>query len=261
VAFLEFQARKISGVDEVSHGLGINIVGSLPAMPRSTRKPGTNGSASPNDFWQNQLDEAVDGIRTMLLHASRSENLRVIMVTSALGGEGKTSLASQLAASLARAWRKTLLIDGDLRKPSAHQLFGIAQEPGFSELLRNEVSVNDAVKPTSLGRLWLMPAGHFDSHAVQALAQDNVRALFDQLKEQYDFIIVDSCPILPVADALLLGQHVDGVIFSILRDVSRAPAVHAARQKINNLAIRTLGAVLIGAKCEMGNREYAGCNA
>jgi succinoglycan biosynthesis transport protein ExoP len=117
--------------------------------------------------------------------------------------------------------------------------------------------VNDAVKPTSLGRLWLMPAGHFDSHALQALAQDNMRALFEQLKQQYDFIIVDSCPVLPVADALLLGQHVDGVIFTILRDVSRVPAVYAAQQKMNNLGIRTLGAVMIGAKSELGSPGYA----
>lgn len=252
VAFLEFRSRKISAVDEVAHGLGFNIVGSLPPIPASARKPAT-GKSTNGELWQNQLTESVDAIRTMLMHASRSENLRVIMITSASAGEGKTSLATQLAASLARAWRKTLLIDGDLRHPSAHQVFDVPQEPGFSELLRNEVAVADAIKPTTLGRLWLMPAGHFDSHAVQALAQDNMRTLFEQLKQQYDFIIVDSCPVLPVADALLLGQHVDGVIFSVLRDVSRVPAVYAAQQKISNLAIRTLGAVMIGAKSEMGS--------
>ena len=257
VAFLEFRSRKISGVDEISHGLGLNIVGSLPPMPLSARRPNLSGAAPDNSLWQNQLNEAVDGIRTMLLHSSRSENLRVIMVTSASGGEGKTSLATQLAASLARAWRKTLLIDGDLRKPAAHKVFDIPQEPGFSEVLRNEVTAADAVKPTALGRLWVLPAGHCDSHALQALAQDNMRALFEQLKQQYDFIIVDSCPVLPVADALLLGQHVDGVIFSILRDVSRVPAVYAAQQKMNNLHIRTLGAVMIGAKSELGSRGYA----
>src|SRR5207247_1833903 len=140
---------------------------------------------------------------------------------------GKTSLASQLAASLARAWRKTLLVDGDLRNPAAHRLFDLPLEPGLSEVLRGEVNVTDAVKPTSLSRLWLMSAGHWDAHAVQALAQDGVGTMFEQLKEQYDFIVVDSCPVLPVADSLLLAQHVDGVIFSILRDVSRMPSVHA----------------------------------
>ncbi len=257
VAMLEFRSRKISGADELSHGLGLNIVGSLPPMPPQARKATGTAVTPAKALWESQLTEAIDGIRTMLMHASRAENLRVIMITSACGGEGKTSLATQLAASLARAWRKTLLIDADLRKPAAHKVFGLPQEPGFSELLRNEIAVNDAVKPTALSRLWLMPAGHFDTHAIQALAQDNVRTLFEQLKQQYDFIIVDSCPVLPVADSLLLGQHVDGVIFSVLRDVSRVPAVYAAQQKVANLAIRSLGAVMIGAKSETGNPGYA----
>ena len=255
VAFLEFRSRKISGADEVSHGLGLNLVGSLPAMPSPSRK-GSAGTALQTTAWQTQLHEAIDGIRTMLLHASRTENLRVIMVTSASGGEGKTSLATQLAASLARSWRKTLLIDGDLRNPGAHKVFELTQEPGFSEVLRNEISLTDAIKPTSLGRLWVMPAGNYDSHAVQALAQDNMRTLFEQLKQQYDFIIVDSCPVLPVADSLLLGQHVDGVLFSVLRDISRAPAIYAAQQKLNNLGVRILGAVMIGAKNDVGTTGY-----
>jgi len=71
---------------------------------------------------------------------------------------------------------------------------------------------------------------------------------------QYDFIIVDSAPVLPVADGLLLGQHVDGVVFSVLRNVSRGPAIHAAQQKLNNLGVRTLGAVMIGGA---GEQSYA----
>jgi capsular exopolysaccharide synthesis family protein len=256
VAFLEFRSGKISAVNEVSHGLGLHVVGSLPTMPQVARSGGANGQSQRVTAWQNQLNESIDAIRTMLLHASRAENLRVIMITSAAGGEGKTSVATQLAASLARAWRKTLLIDGDLRKPAAHAAFELPQEPGLSELLRGEIALADAIKPTSLGRLWVMPAGHFDSHAIQALAQDSVRGLFDELKQQYDFIIIDACPVLPVADALLLGQHVDGVIFSILRDVSRTPAVFAAQQKISSLAIRILGAVMIGGRNEIGCLGY-----
>jgi capsular exopolysaccharide synthesis family protein len=178
------------------------------------------------------------------------------MVTSAGGGEGKTSLASQLAASLARAWRKTLLIDGDLRHPAVHKLFNQPLEPGFSEVLRGEVGVHDTVRPTAISRLWAMSAGHWDSHAVQALAQEGVRSLFGQLKEQYDFIVVDSCPVLPVADSLLLGQHVDSVLFAVMRDVSRAPALYAAQQRLEGLGVRTLGAVMIGADGDVAATSY-----
>ena len=180
------------------------------------------------------------------MHTARNENVRVIMVASPGAGEGKTTLAGQLAASLAPAWRNTLLIDGDLRHPALHTLFNLPLDPGLSEVLRGEANANDVIKPTSVGRLWLMPAGHWDAHAVQALAQDNIKTFFDTLKRQYEFIIVDSSPLLPFADALSLGQNVDGVLFAVLRDVSRLPELKDAQQRLTHLNVRTLGAVLIG---------------
>jgi capsular exopolysaccharide synthesis family protein len=256
VSFFEFRSRKISDPEEVSQGLRINVVGALPAIPERVRRPLLANDDLRGQVWNTQLNEAVDSVRTLLLHASRTEALRVIMVTSADSGEGKTSLASQLAASLARAWRKTLLIDGDLRHPATHQLFDLPPEPGFSEVLRGEVQAVDAVRATSLSRLWVLPAGTWDYHALQALAQEDVRTLIEELKQQYDFIIVDSPPVLPVADSLLLGQHVDGVLFSILRDVSRAPAVYAAQQKLQPIGIRILGAVMVGAETDLGRGRY-----
>src|SRR5262249_22558170 len=156
----------------------------------------------------------------------------------------------------ARAWRKTLLIDCDLRNPGAHVQFGVPPEPGFSEVLRGEVEHDDAVKTTPVSRLWMIPAGNWDSHAVQALAQDGVRGIFDRLREQYDFIIIDSSPVLPVADALALGQHVDGVILAVLSDVSRVPTVQAAYQRLASLGIRVLGSVVLGARDEVAGFRY-----
>src|SRR5204862_3133336 len=119
-----------------------------------------------------------------------------------------------------------------------------------------ETDLPDTIRPTALSRLWLMSAGQWDAHAVQALAQEGVRTMFDHLKEQYDFIIVDSSPVLPVADTLLLGQHVDGVVFSVLRDVSRIPAVHAAQQRLQALGSPTLRAVVIGRTGHASNSGY-----
>jgi capsular exopolysaccharide synthesis family protein len=256
VALWEFRTRKISNVKDVVDGLGMNVVGTLPSLPVHVRRPLPGGPSGADQEHLDQLTESVDAIRTLLLHAARTDELQVVMVTSAGPGEGKTSVASQLAASLARAWRKTLLIDGDLRHPALHKLFEQPAEPGFSEVLRGEVEVHDAIRPTAMSRLWVMPVGHLDNHAVQALAQESVSNLLEQLKGQYDFIVFDSCPVLPVADALLLGQHVDAVLFAILRDVSRAPAVHAAHQRLDGLGIRTLGAVVIGADQEVGAGKH-----
>jgi capsular exopolysaccharide synthesis family protein len=247
VALVEFQSRKVSAVAEVTQGLGLELVGTMPRLPVQARRMVQDTPNAKHLYWQSIITEAVDAIRTQLLHAARQDGMQVVMITSAGGGEGKTSLASQLAASLARSWRKTLLIDGDLRNPATHKLFDLPLEPGFSEVLRGESAAGDVIKPTRLSRLWVMPAGHWDANAVQALAQDGVGQMFAQLKQQYDFIIVDSCPVLPVADALLLGEHVDAVMFSVLRDVSRLPAVHQAQQRLQSLGVHLLGAVVIGA--------------
>jgi capsular exopolysaccharide synthesis family protein len=248
VVFLEARHRRIYAAQDVVQGLGMNLVGTLPALPPQSRRPLAAPGRPGDVYWQNIMTESVDVIRTVLLHSAQADSLRVVMVTSAVGGEGKTSLASHLAASLARAWRKTLLVDCDLRNAAAHQQFDLPLEPGLSEALRSEVELDDVVRPTPVSRLWMIPAGKWDSHAIQALAQEGVAGLFDRLKERYDFIILDACPVLPVADSLLIGQHADAVLFSILRDVSRMPAVYAAHQRLSALGIRMLGAVVIGEK-------------
>src|SRR4029077_17101810 len=107
--------------------LGLTLIGTIPAPAAGRRvRPGGH----------DLLTEAVDTTRTMLLQAGRAGPLRVVMVTSAHSGEGKTTLSTQLAASLAQVGYRTLLIDGDLRSPLAHRVFGIPVAPGFCELLR-----------------------------------------------------------------------------------------------------------------------------
>ena len=255
VGFYEFRSRKISNPGEVATGLGLNVVGTIPVMPSRSRKPSAKEEITEQK-WLAQLQESVDAIRTVILHQARTNAMHVIMVTSAQSGEGKTTLATQLAASLARAWKRTLVIDADLRHPAVHALFDTPQEPGLAEVLRGEVEPADAVRATPVSRLWVLPAGNGDGHAIQALAQDNVRTLFEQLKQQYDFIIIDTPPLLPVADSLLIGQHVDGVLFAILRDVSRAPAIYAAQQKLAPLGVNMLGAVVLGTEAEFSDKQY-----
>jgi capsular exopolysaccharide synthesis family protein len=224
----------------VARGLWLNVIGTVPSLATGGNRKGEIA----------RLQESVDAIRTVLLHQSRQQPLHVVMVTSASSREGKTTLATQLAASLARAWKRTLVIDADMRHPSAHSVFDAPAEPGLAEVLRGEVDVAGAIRATPHGRLWLLPAGNGDAHAFQALAQDSVRTLLEQLKQQYDFIVIDTPPVLPVTDPMLVGQHVDGVLFAILKDVSRAPAIYAAQQKLAPLGVRTLGAVVLGADSE-----------
>ncbi len=242
----EFRAHKINTLDEIVHGLGLRVVGTLPALPDRKSRAAEPYGVSQGEFWPSQLIESVDTTRTMLLHAARVESVRSVMIASAQPGEGKTSLAIQLAASLARAGRKTLYIDGDLRNPAAHQVFNLDLQPGLSELLRGEVQIPLAIQPTSVRGLWVIPAGLWSAQATEALAQDAARPILARLKSEFDFIVLDSSPALAVVDGLLLGQQVDAVIFSIMHGLSHSPSVYSAHQRFEALGIRILGAVVNG---------------
>ncbi|MCI0740948.1 MAG: polysaccharide biosynthesis tyrosine autokinase, partial [Gemmataceae bacterium] len=245
VAFMEFRVRRVSGVGEVVYGLGLRLVGVLPHVP--ARALGAGASSQSDLRWQHMLMESIDSTRTMLVHAAKQDSLRVVMVTSALNGEGKTLLSSHLAVSLARAGFKTLLIDADLRRPSVYRIVDLPYGPGLSELLRDQIDLESVVRTGPLDNLSVITAGHWDVASIRLLAQRKLGEILDSVRSSYDFIIIDSAPILPAADTLLIGQHADGVLFSVLRDVSRLSTVHAAFERMSMLGIRILGAVVGGA--------------
>ena len=255
VSYREFLTRRIDSVDEVTNGLGIRLMGTVPALPRGSGRAGRAG-ASADRRWQNRLVESVDAMRAVLLHASRTHDIRSVMVTSAIKGEGKTSLSCQLATSMARAGRRTLLIDCDLRSPACHRLFDVDVEPGLCELLRGEIGLQDAVRPIGDSTPSLITAGRVDAMALQALSQAGLGPLLDELAASFDFIVVDSAPILLVADSLIVGQSTDAVIFSVMREVSRLPMIYAAHERLAGVGVEVLGAVVAGVPDVVSNYGY-----
>jgi capsular exopolysaccharide synthesis family protein len=245
LAWFDFRQRRVRTATQVSRGLGIRVVGAVPNMPGLERRLPVAGSDS--DLEGTPVLESIDAIRTQLLHEADGGATRLVLVTSAGGGEGKTTLACHLASSLARAGRKTLLVDGDLRHPTIHQLFEVSQHPGFAEALLGEVVVPEAWQESTIENLTLMPAGQWDREVFLSLSRGGVEAVFAKLVEEFDFVIVDSHPVLTATDSLLLGRQADAVILSVLREVSQMPRVYAAAQKLQTLGIRVLGAVVNGA--------------
>jgi succinoglycan biosynthesis transport protein ExoP len=250
VVLLEARNRRVGSTEEVAHKIGIRLIGSIPARPnaRQIRKN--------NESWQQMLIESVDSARTLILHASRQDPLKIIMIASAVKGEGKTTLACLLAASLNRAGRRTLLIDADLRCPTIHRLFDIASSAGLSEVLRGDAELDQVIVPGAGPGVDFLPAGKIDSDSLQGLANGRIGLVLELLRDRYDQIIVDSAPALYVTDTSMLAQHVDAVVMSVLRDVSQVPKVYAAYQLLDDLGVRILGAVMSGTKAE-DSRGYA----
>jgi capsular exopolysaccharide synthesis family protein len=256
VALLEFRTRRVSNIDQVVRGLKLGLMGALPTVPRGAKRSPTGSGKAKDAKWQSHLAESVDATRTMLLRTAQNESLRLLMITSAVSGEGKTMTSCHLAISLARSGRKTLLIDADLRRPSVHKLFNLAQQPGLSEVLRGEIDLAAAVQTGVVNGLSILCAGTSDDQTLQALAQPALEEVFRQAREQYDFILVDSAPVLPVADSQLIAQQADGVIFAVLRDVSRLPQIYAASERLNQLRVRILGAIINGTEGAVSKANY-----
>lgn len=251
IGFLEFRANRVASPGEVSQTLGLRLMGTVPAKPKHVSL-----GMSDSD-WERAVNEAVDSTRTVFLHSAGVQNLRTVLVTSAVGGEGKTSLSVGLAASLARSGRRTLLIDADLRNPSVHGHFDLASAPGVAEVLRGEVNAASVIRQTRRDNLWVLPAGKCDARTIGALAQDEFsRVLAEVGNSGFDFILVDSSPVLPVADALLVARHVDGVLLSLLVDYSQVDRVNAACQKLASVDVPLLGAVVNGTRNESFSYGY-----
>ena len=254
IAYWDYLSKLVNTTQDVNSTTALRIIGTLPELqPRGLIQLPFKRPAS-----QDALNYSIDTIRTALLY-NRQRTIRVAMITSAAGQEGRTTVASQLAASMARSGRRTLLIDGDFRNPQLHLVFGQANENGLCELLRGELQTAEAVKTTTVENLWLLPAGVFDQNSIQALSHNIARQIFEELRGQFDCVVIDAAPVLTSADALLVGQFVDSSILSVRRDVSRLPKVNAACERLMSVGIHVIGAVLNGESTEVraGERSAA----
>jgi capsular exopolysaccharide synthesis family protein len=257
VVWWDTRSRRIQSVHEVVSHLGMRVMGAVPVLPGRARQPLLEAVVRPDVYGPNYL-ESIDAVRTLLLRDASADGIKVIMVTSAVEGEGKTTLAGHLASSLARAGRRTLLVDCDLRRPVLQDRFGLALEPGFSDVLRGQVAPAAAVQQTAQDHLSVLTAGRWDLAVHQILAREGPRPVLDPLRTDFDFIVIDSHPVLAATDSLLIGQEADAVILSLLRDRSQAPVVNAACQRLANLGIRMLGAVVNGVqRHEMYDAGYS----
>src|SRR5262249_22277435 len=123
----------------------------------------------------------------------------------------------------------------------------LMRQPGLAEVLRGEADPESVVQSTPVSRLWAMPAGRLDDHALQALAQEDVGPLIAQLRRQYDFVVIDTPPALPVADTLMLARHVDAALLAVRCGTSRLPLVESARTRLEGLGVRLLGTAVAAA--------------
>jgi capsular exopolysaccharide synthesis family protein len=237
--FFEYLDNRIKSPDEVKEHLGLPFLGMVPALfGKAIENPLINNGV-PHNF-----SESFRAVRTNLLFSSAEEGARSVVVTSTGPGEGKTVVAANLAVALAQAGQRVLLVDADMRKPRVHTVFEKPQEPGLSNVLVGNAKSSESVHKTMVTGLWVMPAGLHPPNPAELLGSKRFKDFMSSLAEHFDWVIVDTPPVMAVTDSSVVGHVVNGVLFVVGAEMTSRYAAQRALEQLEHARAKFVGAVL-----------------
>jgi succinoglycan biosynthesis transport protein ExoP len=246
---IELRAGRVVDPEDVPARLQLSVLGVVPPLPRKGQATGRPRLRPRRDL--DQFVQSLDHLRVAICSGrdARGRPRRSIVITSACGGEGKTTLAAQLAERCANAGLATLLIDADLRNPTLSRMFDRPEARGLVDVLRGEAMPEEAIAVIGdAGGFHFLPAGSTRVDPGRLLQSDRLSRLLARARESFDLVIVDAPPVLPVPDALTIGRWVDGAVLAVRYDRSRYPLVGRANLRLAAVGVPVLGAVISGVR-------------
>jgi capsular exopolysaccharide synthesis family protein len=241
---LEYFRSGIRTGTEIEQSFGHSVVGIIPLVPHGKFR-GTLYDRLLHrmvDEPLSQFTEAVHAVR--ISFELSSANPKVVLITSALPAEGKSTAAMLLAASSASSGKRTVLLDCDMRQQSTSQAFRNKRDPGLSELLRGTAEPMDVITKDTATRTYVIPAGSMVPNAADLLMSQRMRDLIAELRGEFDYIVMDTPPLLPVVDALALATVADKVLLIVEWDQTPRAAISEAFKVLRPEAHRVAGIVL-----------------
>jgi capsular exopolysaccharide synthesis family protein len=200
--------------------------------------------------------EAYRTLRTNLQFAGQDRAVRTVLITSALPGEGKSTVLGNVAVAAAEAGLRVIAVDTDLRRPSLHELFGLPQADGFSSVIARGSLDDVPLQESGIPGLRILTSGALPSNPAQVVASPRAEALIRLLGQQADLVLLDSPPVGPVADAVVLASRCDGVVFVVRLGRTGREAVRRARAQLEQAGARLLGPVCTFAELDRAARSY-----
>jgi len=224
---------------------------SLPGIRNGARPGGplANGAEPLNELvtvsdLRSSGSEAYRTLRTNLIFSQAVQSLKTLVVTSSAPAEGKTTTAANLAVAFAQQGMRVLIVDCDLRKARLHNVFGLAREPGLTQFMLGYSGADEAVRSTVVDGLFVLPAGTLPPNPSELLGGERMREVLDQLRREFDLVILDTPPLLAAADAAVLGKFTDGVLLVVRAGHTDRSAAQHAMQQLRTVGARVVGAVL-----------------
>ncbi len=171
--------------------------------------------------------------------------VKSVLVTSALRGEGKSTTSAYLAITMARHRKtRTLLVDGDLRKPKLHDFFQLGGRPGLSDVLAGSISLKECFKDTSVEQLKVLTAGNATLSPSEFFESERMKGIFEEMNFYFDAIVVDAAPVIAVSDPVILGSEIDRVILVVMAGKTPREVVRRAKDILTDSGVNVLGVVL-----------------
>ncbi len=265
LAFLADRTDKsFRSIEEIRRRLGLPVVGEIPFLEQASGallKDGPGGSFLDPTlctvFTPNSVEsESFRGVRTALYFSAHGKNHKVIQVTSPNGGDGKSVLASNLAVSIAQSGKSVLLIDADLRKPKIHKLFGLASTTGLGSIIAEGTEPKDAIQASGIAGLSVLPCGPLPPNPAELLTSPRFKELLDYFRDHFDFVLIDTPPLLAVTDPSVVAARVDSVLLVIRFTKNARPSGRRARQILASLGATVLGVVVNDTDKNTGSDRY-----
>jgi len=250
---LEIRSRRVDDAGQLESRTRLSVLGEISTIPVAT-----NGKLSKRKRSHARelrlFEESVDSLSTTLILREDLKGAQVFTITSALSGEGKTSVSCQLVVSMARATgKKVLLIDGDLRAPDVHHVFGRQMTPGLVGYLSGDGDWRDYVDREWNESIHILSAGYLKGSPHRLMSSGRYERMIAEAREEYGFVVVDTPPVLPASEALLFATAADAVLICALRDKSRIEQMIQAFSRMESAGAKVAGSVLSGVPV----KEYA----
>ncbi|MDD5432300.1 MAG: polysaccharide biosynthesis tyrosine autokinase [Candidatus Omnitrophica bacterium] len=254
---LEYLDSSIRTAEDVSSYLNLPFLGYIPSVYKEAKTDSEKAVLALQGA-QSQISEAFRAARTSILFATPEDKpLHIILLTSSLPQEGKSFVSSNLSIVFSQLNERVILIDMDMRRPKIHKNFNIDQKPGLSDFLTGGVDLEKIINKTSIPNLFIIPTGTIPPNPSELLSSKKIITLLEDLKGKFNRIIVDSPPVLSVADSQILSNIVDGVVLVVKGASTRLEAVDRAKKKLSEAKSgRTIGVIVNNIAPEKEDKYY-----
>ena len=251
--FREFRDTSLKSVEDVRARINYPVLGGVPlstASASGSHAADEHRGLAPDLVYLHQpgsaAAEAYRAVRTALFSAAATTGKRKFMVTSAEPGDGKSTFIANLAVAVAQAGKSVLLIDADMRKPRQQGLFSLRHQVGTADVLGGEVEVENAIQVSSVDGLSILAAGGAPYNPAELLSSPRLSDVLNRVGQDYDFVLVDTPPLLTVSDPCIVAPHLDSALLVVRLGKNKSAAINRANELIATHGIDILGTVANG---------------